>query len=84
MFGRVVSEDRFLILYYPDKYMTQKMHDKAVDASLTTLKLIPDWVVTSKMVNLDNNFDEGDPDAIILFRPLAWYIKFEKRKVLKK
>ena len=35
-------------------------------------------------INLDNNFDEGDPDTIILFRPLAWYIKFEKCKVLKK
>ena len=31
-------------------------------------------------INLDNNFDEGDPDTIILFTLLAWYIKFEKRK----
>ena len=50
MFDRVVSEDPFLILNYPDKYMTQKMHDKAVDVSLTTLKLIPDWAVASKMI----------------------------------
>ena len=26
--------------------------------------------------NFDNNFDEDDPDAIILIRLLAWYIKF--------
>ena len=35
-------------------------------------------------INLDNNFDEDDPDTIILIRFLAWQIKFEKRKELKK
>ena len=35
-------------------------------------------------INLDNNFDEDDPDIIILFRLLARHIKFEKRKALKK
>ena len=34
--------------------------------------------------NLDNNFDEDDPDTIILIRLLAWHIKFEKCKALKK
>ena len=34
-------------------------------------------------ISLDNNFDE-DPDTIILIRLLAWHIKFEKRKELKK
>ena len=33
---------------------------------------------------LDNNFDEDDPDTIIIFRLLAWHIKSEKRKALKK
>ena len=33
-------------------------------------------------INLDNNFDEDDPD--ILIRLLAWHIKFKKRKALKK
>ena len=31
-------------------------------------------------INLDNNFDEDDPDAIILIRLLAWHTKFEKHK----
>ena len=31
-------------------------------------------------INIDNNFDEGDPDIIILIRLLAWHIKFEKCK----
>ena len=34
-------------------------------------------------INLNNNFDEDDPDIIILMRLLAWHIKFEKRKALK-
>ena len=35
-------------------------------------------------INPDNNFDEEDPDTIILIRLLFWYSKFEKRKELKK
>ena len=32
-------------------------------------------------INLgDTNYDEDDPDTIILIRLLAWHIKFEKRK----
>ena len=35
-------------------------------------------------INLDNNFDEDDPDTIILIRFLSWHIKFKKRKAIKK
>ena len=35
-------------------------------------------------INLNNNFDEDDPDNIILIRLLAWHIRFEKRKGPKK
>ena len=82
------------------------MCDKAVDDSIATLKLIPDWFVTNKMIkklftalyadenilyfnegsgdvlfncsgmgilnidlnniNPDSNFDEDDPDTIIM------------------
>ena len=127
MCGRVVFEDPFLLVYYSDKYKTQRMCDEAVDDSLAllaALKLIPDWFVTTKMIkehftalytdeiilcfnedpltvlfscnemgipnidlndiNLDNNFDEDDPDTTILIRHLAWHIKFEKHKELKK
>ena len=35
-------------------------------------------------INIDNNFDENDPDTIILIKLLAWHIKFEKHKALKK
>ena len=50
MCGRVVSEDPFLIVYCPDKYITQKMCDEAIDDFLATLKLNLDWFVTSKMI----------------------------------
>ena len=35
-------------------------------------------------INLDNNFDEDNLYTIILIRLLAWHIKFDKRKALKK
>ena len=39
-----------LIVYCPDIYKTQKMCNEAVDDFLATLKLIPDWFFTSKMI----------------------------------
>ena len=35
-------------------------------------------------IDLHNDVDEGDPDTIIFIRLLAWHIKFEKCKALKK
>ena len=35
-------------------------------------------------INLDNNFDEDDPNTITLITLLAWHIKFEKHKALKR
>ena len=29
-------------------------------------------------INLENNFDEDDPDTNVLIRLLAWHIIFEK------
>ena len=34
-------------------------------------------------INLDNNFDEADPDSLILIRILHWHNKLEKRKARK-
>ena len=33
-------------------------------------------------INLDNNFDEDDPDPIIVIKSLAWHMKFAERKAL--
>ena len=69
MDDKVVSEDPFLIVYCPDKYITQEMCNETVDDSIATLKLIPDWFDTSEMIKklftslyADENilyFDEG-------------------------
>ena len=49
MCDRVVSEDPFLIVC-PNKYITQKICDEATDDSLATLKLLPNWFLTSTMI----------------------------------
>ena len=50
MDDRVVSEDPYLTVYCPNKYITQEMCNEAVDYSLVTLKLIRGWFGTSKMI----------------------------------
>ena len=50
MCDSIVSEDHVLIVHCPDKYITQKMCNKAVDDSPVALKLIHDWFVTSKII----------------------------------
>ena len=50
MCQRLVSEDLSVVVYCPDKYVTQRMCDEAVDDFLAALRLIPDWFVTSKMI----------------------------------
>ena len=35
-------------------------------------------------INLDNDFDEENPDTIIYVRLLAWHFRFKKRKTFKK
>ena len=52
MCDRIVSEDSFFIMYCLDRYKTQKMCDEAVDDSLATVKLIPNWFVTSTIKKL--------------------------------
>ena len=42
----------FMLIYCPDRYKTQKMWDEIVDDCLAALKFIPDWFVTTKMVEI--------------------------------
>ena len=42
-----LSEDAFMLVYFPDRYKTQRMCNEAVDDYLATLKLTPDSFVTS-------------------------------------
>ena len=38
---KVVSEEPFMLKYCLDRYKTQEMHDKTVDACLPALKFVP-------------------------------------------
>ena len=50
----------------PDKYITQKICDEAVDGSLASLKFIPDWFLIRKMINeLFTSFYAND--GLLLF-----------------
>ena len=46
----IVSLYSFLIVHCPSKYITQKLSDEVVDDFLAAFKLIPDWLVTSKVI----------------------------------
>ena len=48
--GRVVYENPFLVVYCPNKYISQKMCDEAVDDCLAALKFFPGWFVASKTI----------------------------------
>ena len=54
MCNKIVSGDAFILKHFLDRYKTQGMRDKAVDAFLPTLKFIPDWYVTSMIKKLDD------------------------------
>ena len=73
---RVVSEDPFILIYYPDRYKSQKLCDETVDGCLAVLKFIPDWFVTSKILekfhdpllaNDDNIFFDKDFGKVTFF-----------------
>ena len=64
-----MCDDLFLIVCCPNKYITQKMCDEAVDDSLAALKL-PDWFLTSfSPLYADENtlyFGENSGNAVIM------------------
>ena len=50
-----------MLNYYLDTHKTQEMCNKAFDAFLSTLKFVPDWFVTRKMIKkLDNDLFSND------------------------
>ena len=55
MCHEVVSEKLVMLKHYSERYKTQKMCDKAVDACLSALKIVPDFIVTSKMIEILHN-----------------------------
>ena len=68
---KVIFKEPFMLKFCFDKYWTQEMCDKAVDAFLLTLKSFPDRFVTNNMLEKldDVMFCNGDIDLIkILIR----------------
>ena len=84
------------MILIPDWFVTSKMIKKLIIALYADKNILDfdedsgDVVFNSNgmgilninfnIINLDNNFDEDDPDSIILIRLLVWHIKFEKCK----
>ena len=62
MCDRIVSKEPFMLIYSSNRYKIQNMCDEAVDDCLTSLKLIPYWFFTSKMLEsfLDALFTNDD------------------------
>ena len=50
MRDKAFPEDSFMLKYCLGKFETQEMSDKAVDSFLLTLKFVPDWFVTSRII----------------------------------
>ena len=49
VFNKAVSVYPFMLKYYLDRYKTQKVYDKAVDDFIPALKIVRNWLFTSKM-----------------------------------
>ena len=61
MCDSVVFGDSFMIVYWTNKYKTQRMCDEAVDNCLAALKFVSDWFVSSKMLEkFDNTLHAKD------------------------
>ena len=61
MCDSVASGDSFMIVYWTNKYKTQRMCDEAVDNCLAALKFVSDWFVSSKMLEkFDNTLHAKD------------------------
>ena len=68
MSGKVVSKEPLSRKYSFDKYKTQDVCDKAVDAFLPALKFVPSWFVTTKIIEKPDN-DNGDDIDLISILP---------------
>ena len=95
-----INDSLALLKFLPDRFLTIKMFKKLFtalygDENILYLNKDSSNVVFTcntmvilnidvNNINLDNYYDEDLPDTITLIRLLAWHIKFEKRKGLKK
>ena len=73
---KIISEETFTLKYCNNKYKIQKICGKVVDSNLLASKFVPDWFVTSKMIekfnsavfsNDDIDFGDLDSDFVTFF-----------------
>ena len=82
-----------MLVYCPDKYKTLSLTALYTDDNIHNFNedsgdvifSCNEMGIVSIDLNLDDtNYNKDDTETIIHVRLLAWYIKFEKRKALKK
>ena len=66
-----VSEDLFMLVYCPDKYRNQRMCDEPVDDCPAALESIPDWLVTSIMLQTFHNVLLPNDDILFSMKILV-------------
>ena len=73
---KVVSKESFILKNCLNRYKAQEMYDKTIDAFLPTLKFVPDWIVTNKILEKlgnvlsfgdDIDLDDIDSDIVTFF-----------------
>ena len=74
-------KELFTALYTDENILYFNKHSSNVVFSCNKMGILN---IDLNNTNLDNNFDEDDPDTIIFVRFLAWCSNFAKRKTLKK
>ena len=76
MSDKGVSGKPFMLKYCLNRYKSQEMCDKAVDAFLTTSKFVPNWPFTKKMLenpddvvfsNDEIDLDDTDSDFVTFY-----------------
>ena len=90
MCDKVVSKEHFLLKCCLDRLKTQEMCEKAVDACLPTLRFVPDWSVTNKMLkrlgsvlffNYDIELDDIDSDIVTFFDDCMGLVMIELNNI---
>ena len=62
-----------MLKYYPDRYKIQEISDKTVDTGLPVLKFVPDWLVTSNMIEKLGNVIFSNYDVVFGGMDSVWY-----------
>ena len=76
MCDRFVSRDPFILKCCLDGYKTRKMYDKAGNDFHSSLKFVPSWFVTSKLIKIFHDALFANDDILFFdkdFRNVIFY-----------